>query len=126
LGRLAFILSSFLDTAVQASPNGAKVRIKAAYKELALQKQEHPERVRRFVVVQVRDHGMGFPKEVWEKLFADNADGKPSGMGTSRGMLRRIAGALQVKSKEGQGNLVALFFPIAEAVTEPALVGRSA
>jgi len=124
--KLAYALKNVLLTAGQASPAGSSVRLRADFKEMALERKGKADTARRFVAVQVRDFGEGFPRAIWEKIFEDAPDGTPSSMATSREILRRCGGFMQVKSRSGKGNLISLYIPVADTAAAPLTVDHTA
>jgi len=70
-----------------------------------------------FVVVQVRDTGMGIPREhldrVFEPFFTTKGAVKGTGLGlsVSLGMIRKHNGTIEMDSKEGKGTTVTIILP---------------
>ena len=83
----------------------------------------------RFVIITVRDTGIGMTAEVRERLFEPFFTTKPQGKGTGLGMptvygfVRRLQGAVQVESQPGHGTVVRLILPVLEGVDDAASVG---
>ena len=96
-------LEHVVSNAVEASPNGSKVR-------LSVEKQDG--RVR----VCVEDHGPGMsPDFVAQELFRPLRTTKKKGLGIgayqARAILRSLGGDMEVQSTLGQGTTVSLFLP---------------
>ena len=77
-----------------------------------------------FVVLTVRDDGLGMSKLTRERcldpnLGARHPDGRSSGFGIIHGILQRHGGKLEIESEEGRGSKVSILIPIALAVTQP-------
>lgn len=124
--RLAFAMKSVLATAIEASAPGGRIRLKASYKEIRVEADGDGDPPRRFVAVQVRDFGEGYPRERWEEIFALSPDGTRSAIASSRAMLQRLGGVMQVKSKAGKGNLITLYFPPADTASPQVALDRYA
>jgi PAS domain S-box-containing protein len=83
----------------------------------------------RFVIITVRDTGVGMTDEVRARMFEPFFTTKPQGKGTGLGMptvygfVRRLQGAVQVESQPGRGTVVRLTLPILEGADDPASVG---
>jgi PAS domain S-box-containing protein len=83
-----------------------------------------------YIVVEIRDEGVGMPppvaKRAVEPFFTTKATGKGTGLGLAMasGFVQQSRGRLEVESKEGAGTTVRMLFPVASAdlteVQEPA------
>ena len=73
---------------------------------------------KRHVVTEVNDTGVGIPKEnlhkIFDPFFTTKEDGKGTGLGmsTSYGIVNNHYGAIQVKSKVGEGTSVYVELPV--------------
>lgn len=70
----------------------------------------------RFVRVDVSDTGAGIPPQMIEKVFEPFYSTKSEGTGLGLSMVKQImdnhSGKIKVKSEEGKGTTVSLFFPV--------------
>jgi two-component system, NtrC family, sensor kinase len=70
-----------------------------------------------YVIVEVKDNGPGIPEHIlsriFEPFFTTKARGKGTGLGlsVSRGIIRKLGGYIQVKSKLGEGTTFSIFLP---------------
>jgi len=106
---LAHILNNLIDNAVQAMPSGGVLSVKAG---LNAEKS--------FFVIEVRDRGVGIPKEqlqhIFEPFFTTKARGlrKNSGLGLSiaYALVRDCQGDMHVKSSLRRGTVVTIMIPL--------------
>lgn len=95
-GELNQVWTNLLDNAIDASPEGGRIRIE-------LEKDDGA------VEVRIIDHGSGIPEEIREKIFEPFYTTKPPGQGTGLGLdiVQRIItqqhdGSITVTSKPGE------------------------
>jgi PAS domain S-box-containing protein len=87
------------------------------------------------IVVQVRDTGIGVPRDKLETVFAPfvqvhrgltvNHEGTGLGLAISRDLARMMGGELTAESEEGRGSTFSLTLPARAAGAEPAAGGLS-
>jgi signal transduction histidine kinase len=96
------ILSNLVSNAVQAMPNGGKLKIQA-FKDAGA------------VVITVEDTGIGIPEEVKPKLFSPLFTTKPKGQGFGLSVVKRmteaLGGTVLFESEEGKTTKFILRFP---------------
>jgi len=79
----------------------------------------------RYVVLSVRDTGIGMAQEtvdrVFEPFFTTKGTGKGSGLGLAMvfGFMDQSGGSVRVKSSEGQGSEFKMFFPAETSEMQP-------
>ncbi len=87
---------------IQASPAGAEVRIGATGRD-------------REVVVTIRDHGEGIPRDRIERIREPFFTTRPGGTGVGLSIARRIVaahrGTLDIQSQVGEGTIVSVVLP---------------
>ncbi len=77
-----------------------------------------------FAVISIRDTGPGIPKaiqsRVVEPFFTTNTSGEGTGLGLSiaYGVVQESGGAIEFKSKEGQGTEFSIYLPASEATAD--------
>lgn len=118
--RMSQVLGNLLSNAIKYSPAGGTI-------DITVQRMMQPPcdvdeaQPGPWAVVTVRDHGIGIPKDVQDRLFqrfyrAPNAKGKISGMGLglyiTREILQRHGGCIWLESEEGLGSLFGVALPL--------------
>jgi len=107
-------LLNLVINARQAMPSGGRLTIETAVVEQALEGETAPES---YVVVLLRDTGIGMSMETQSQLFTPYFTTRP-GVGTGLGLtsvaefVRRSRGHLRVESQSGVGTCFRLYFPI--------------
>jgi len=124
--RMAQVLANLISNAIKYSPDGGDVEIMVAPRDEPPCMFERP--AGRWVIVTVKDNGIGIPADVQERLFqrffrAPNAKGRISGMGLglyiTREIIQRHDGCMWLESEEGNGSLFGVALPLAsEPVAE--------
>lgn len=113
-----------------AMPEGGKLKISTGTRWL-----EHDERdlpAGDYVLVSVSDTGTGIPANILAKVFDPFFTTKPVGSGTGLGLsqvygfARQSGGAARVRSEEGKGTTVEMYFPEADAEAEEPVLARQA
>ncbi len=115
--------------ALEAMPGGGTLTLETANVAVGESDAVRPPEVRPgpYVVLAVRDTGVGMPPEVLEHLFEpfftthDVGAGPGLGLAAVYGTVKQMAGHVEVDSAPGWGTTFRLYFPRAEpAATEPA------
>lgn len=113
------VLSNLIDNACEAMSQEGEVVLQTYFSE----RQESdvltqtPEKSGRFVVVALRDSGVGIAAEnlqlIFEPFYSTKHVGKGSGLGlaTAYGIVRTHGGVIHVKSEPGKGTEFRLYFP---------------
>jgi two-component system cell cycle sensor histidine kinase PleC len=127
--RMTQVLENLISNAIKYSPAGSLV-------EIVVQRSNDPPArplalpAADWVVVTVRDRGIGIPHEVQQRLFerfyrASNAKGKTTGMGLglyiTREIVVRHSGYIWLESEEGQGSLFGVALPLLPKVGLPSV-----
>jgi PAS domain S-box-containing protein len=110
-GQLRQVLANLIDNAIKYSPDGGAVSVKI----------EDGDGTVRFSVA---DRGIGMPaselRRIFEKFYRLDPDmtrgigGTGLGLYISRELVRRMAGAISVESKLGEGSTFAVELPVAQ------------
>lgn len=101
------VLLNILTNAIDASPEGKTVEIRAYRKECEIK-------------VEVQDYGEGISGQNLQRVFDPFFTTKPAGQGTglglfiSYGMIQRMQGQLNIESKVSEGTLVVISLPYQE------------
>jgi putative PEP-CTERM system histidine kinase len=117
-GRLEQALSHLVHNAIDASPDGAPVRIRLS--------PRGPE-----AAIEVIDSGAGMSAEfVRTRLFQPFASTKESGFGVgayeARALVAAMGGRIEVASREGEGSRFTVFLPLGEQAFVPELERKCA
>lgn len=112
---LATVVINLIDNALKYSPGDQPIHIDARS-------------VRGFIVIQVRDHGIGIPKTDMQKIgrrffrASNTKAGNGTGLGlySSRKLLAYHGGTLELLSDEGRGTTAVARVPLAKVVADPA------
>jgi putative PEP-CTERM system histidine kinase len=117
-GRLEQALSHLVHNAIDASPDGAPVRIR-------LSARGHE------AAIEVIDSGAGMSAEfVRTRLFQPFASTKESGFGVgayeARALVAAMGGRIEVASREGEGSRFTVFLPLGEQAFVPELERKCA
>jgi PAS domain S-box-containing protein len=123
-GQLEAALLNLAMNARDAMPGGGRLVIETKNLERApwQSAQNANANPAAFVLVTVRDTGVGMPPElverVFEPFFTTKEVGKGSGLGLSQvyGFIRQSGGQVEIDSEVGKGTEIRLYLPATEAV----------
>jgi two-component system cell cycle sensor histidine kinase/response regulator CckA len=124
--RLEQVIINLAVNARDAMPNGGRFTLQTDELELAQPGLEQPARRGRYVVLTVRDSGVGIDEEtrarLFEPFFTTKDPGRGTGLGlaTSYGIVERAGGFITVESEPGQGAAFIVHLPRADRGAEPA------
>lgn len=110
--------------AIQAMPDGGKLRIETSQAQLAADffTQEEPPRVGRYLCISVADNGPGMDQHVLEHLFEPFFTTKETGTGLGLLSCKRIVsshgGVMRVDSGAGRGTRFDLYIPLEQTLLE--------
>jgi CheY-like chemotaxis protein len=113
--------------AKDAMPEGGKLKIATGTRFLDEDSELAPGD---YVLLSVSDTGTGIPTNVLPKVFDPFFTTKPVGRGTGLGLsqvygfARQSGGIARIRSEEGRGTTVDLYFPEADAEVEETTVAR--
>ncbi|MEO1798295.1 MAG: ATP-binding protein, partial [Pseudomonadota bacterium] len=125
--QLEQVLMNLVVNARDAMPDGGRINISTE----AINLTEPMERGRAlvpagdYILVHVRDEGVGIPKEkqaqIFEPFFTTKKVGEGTGLGlsTAYGIVKQSGGFIFVESAPGVGTTFTLYFPVAEVEAEP-------
>lgn len=116
-GQISQVMDNLVINAVQAMPNGG--RIKVTSQNVALDENSGiPLPAGRYVMVSVQDDGVGIPAEVLPKIFDPYFTTKSSGTGlglaTSYSIVRNHNGLMTVQSAVGEGTTFKIYLPASD------------
>ncbi|THH38954.1 hypothetical protein E4Z66_05195 [Aliishimia ponticola] len=121
-GKLETVLVNLALNARDAMPDGGTLELSA--RDIGIQRSEQVEGLHlapgQYVVMQMRDTGEGIAPAtlplVTEPFFTTKTVGEGSGLGLSmvKGFAEQSGGALEIKSRLGEGTIVRLYIPVVE------------
>jgi len=115
------VLLNLCVNARDAMPDGGVILVRAQNRDLDEADAQAIEGARpgSYVMMSVRDTGIGIPQEVLEKMFDPFFTTKPPGMGsglglsTVQGIVRSHRGFIQVTTEVGRGTVFAVYLAVA-------------
>ncbi len=126
-GQIEQMLVNLVINARDAMPQGGRLEVSTLPVELTetLGLGLIPVPPGRYVLLEVRDNGVGISPEVMSRIFEPFFTTKPKGMGTGLGLatlyniVRQAGGTVAVESEPGQGTVFRIFLPRAEGEVAP-------
>jgi PAS domain S-box-containing protein len=124
-GQMQQVLMNLLINAWQAMPQGGKITIRtravtvAEWEDPVWELTPGP-----YVGFAVTDSGVGMDGETLERIFEPLFTTKPPGQGTGLGLAsvyhitKNHRGAIQVKSRKGQGSTFTIYLPVSQSLPE--------
>ncbi len=123
--QLETALLNLVVNAGDATPDGGRILLSTRAVDLR-QGEQGTLPAGRYVAVSVQDTGEGMPPEVVtravEPFFTTKPLGKGTGLGLSQvyGMVQQSGGDLAIRSRQGEGTTLTLYFPALEGETAEA------
>jgi len=112
--QIGQVLQNVVINAMQSMPLGGTIEVSA--KNAAVRAQEHPTlKEGAYIVVRIRDQGIGISKEmlsmIFDPFFTTKTEGHGLGLAISRSIIARHGGAISVESELGKGTTFAIYLP---------------
>jgi PAS domain S-box-containing protein len=126
-GQIGQVINNLALNAVQAMPRGGTIEISARNREI-VEPEEFPlSQARaargRYVMIEVRDHGVGIPREQRARVFDPYFTTKPKGSGLGLAVVYSIVrnhdGFIDFESEPGEGTVFRVLLPAAVARPKP-------
>jgi signal transduction histidine kinase len=124
--QISNILGNIILNSIESMPNGGDILVEAhnvyvKEKEIAELPQGE------YVKVAIKDSGIGIPEEdmglLFEPNFTTKADRGAQGLGLkiTKHLLKQNKGTIEIKSVQGEGTIVIMYFPVGVWKSEKAL-----
>jgi len=112
--QIGQVIDNIVINAKQAMPDGGTIEVLARNRSVA--ENEHPPLVPgQYVVIAIKDCGIGIPKKILPKIFdpfyTTKATGHGLGLATCFSIVNRHGGAIEVESEPGEGSTFHIFLP---------------
>jgi PAS domain S-box-containing protein len=112
--QIGQVLQNIVINAIQAMPMGGTVEVSA--RNVVLKEQEHPTlKEGAYVVIDIRDQGIGISKEmlsmIFDPFFTTKTEGHGLGLAISHSIIVRHGGAINVASELGKGATFTIYLP---------------
>ena len=116
--RITQVMINLLKNAVEAAPQGGEVTVVVSFpKDVS---DVVFDAVQDFVIIEVRDTGLGLTEEdrnrVFEPFFSKKANGTGLGLYVTHSIIERHGGYVYVDSEYGKGTTFSVYLPV-EQVT---------
>jgi two-component system, cell cycle sensor histidine kinase and response regulator CckA len=120
------VIINLVHNARDAMPQGGKLTLETSNADLSEGRRTGQSVIPagKFVVLEVKDNGVGMDEETQNRLFepfyTTKERGKGTGLGlaTVYGIVRQSGGSISVHSESGQGTSVKIYFPRVDATAE--------
>jgi PAS domain S-box-containing protein len=113
-GQISQVVSNLVVNAKQAMPNGGTIHIRCSNEVLA-EGQMATLPPGRYVVVSLRDEGIGIPNNhlarIFDPYFTTKQGGSGLGLATSYSIIEKHDGCIDVKSAAGSGTTFLVYLP---------------
>jgi len=111
-------IGNLIQNALEAMPQGGKLRIWVTAPAGARPMGPKPRGYRRELFLEIRDTGVGIPKDKLEKIFLPFFTSKEKGTGMGLALTHKIilshGGRIEVDSLEGRGTAFRIFIPVVD------------
>ena len=112
--QIGQVLQNIVINAIQSMPMGGTIKVSA--RNAVLKSQEHPTlKEGAYVVIRVRDQGIGMSEEmlsmIFDPFFTTKTEGHGLGLAISHSIIGRHGGAINVESELGKGSTLTVYLP---------------
>jgi PAS domain S-box-containing protein len=114
--RITQVVINLLKNAIEASQEGGEVKISISFPEDV--KDVLFDAVQDFVIIEIRDNGMGLTEEektrIFEPFFSKKATGTGLGLYVTHSIVERHGGYIYVNSQYGAGSVFTVYLPVTQ------------
>jgi signal transduction histidine kinase/ActR/RegA family two-component response regulator len=118
--HLEQVIANLIMNSMDAMPDGGTITIATSYGEVGLDSSPVCPFLPPggYVVLTVKDKGLGIPREIVDRIFDPFFTTKPAGKGTGLGLamvygiVKSHKGEIRVDSKEGEGTTFEVYLPV--------------
>jgi PAS domain S-box-containing protein len=114
--RITQVIINLVKNAIEASHSGGEVKISVSYPSDV--RDVLFDAVQDFVIIQVKDHGLGLTEEEKNRIFEPFFSKKPTGTGlglyVTHSIIERHGGYIYVDSQYGNGTAFTVYLPVAQ------------
>ena len=119
-GQMSQVIQNLIINADQAMPDGGVILVQARNMEIG-RNANLPVKDGPYVVVTIKDQGVGIPPEyvgkIFDPYFTTKQKGSGLGLATTYSIMKRHDGHITLSSELGNGTMFFLYIPAAEAIT---------
>ncbi|MCC7431714.1 PAS domain S-box protein, partial [bacterium] len=116
-GQINQVLSNLVINAIQAMPNGGKIEITC--KNIGIEKTNLSLKSGNYILISVKDYGIGIPPEskakVFDPYFTTKQKGHGLGLATSYSIINKHDGLITLESELGVGTTFFIYIPASES-----------
>jgi PAS domain S-box-containing protein len=121
-GQFNQVINNVVLNATQAMPQGGIININA-YNVDRVDERFRPGRIGKYIKIEIRDHGIGIPKDhlqkVFDPFFTTKQKGSGLGLAISYSIIKKHDGYMFVESELGAGSIFYIYLPSSkEIITE--------
>ncbi len=124
-GQISQVINNLVINADQAMPDGGTIHVTAKNLMLTQVQESFPCGPGRWILVSVKDEGIGIPPDslprIFDPYFTTKETGVGLGLATSYATIKAHGGHIQVESSPGIGTTFTIYFPATETPREPRL-----
>ena len=114
--RITQVIINLLKNAIEASHKGGEVKISISFPKDV--KDVLFDAVQDFVIIEIRDNGLGLTEEektrIFEPFFSKKATGTGLGLYVTHSIVERHGGYIYVNSQYGAGSLFTVYLPVTQ------------
>ena len=120
--QIGQVIDNMFINARQAMPDGGTILLSA--KNTHIDENGHPPLIAGdYIVVSIKDSGIGMPKEILPRIFDPYYTTKPKGHGlglaSCYSIVKRHGGCINVDSESGKGSTFQIYLPVSKNISVP-------